>query len=116
LISSSIFAGIPRDYEEAGLIFGLSRLGVFSRITLPLALPGLAATAILVFVMSWNEVFVATILTLTNRTLPADVLVSVLWAPDPYKFAAALIMVLPAMSFVFIARRYLITAWGIRLR
>ena len=116
LITSSVFASIPRDYEEAGLIFGLSGLGVFSRITLPLALPGLAAAAIFVFVLSWNEVFVATILTLMNRTLPADVLVSVLEAPDPYKFAAAFIMILPAMAFVFIARRYLVTMWGIRLR
>ena len=116
LITSSIFAGVPRDLEEAGLVFGLSRAGVFLRITLPLALPGLAAAGMFAFLLSWNEVFVASVLTLTNRTLPAFVLVQVQAAPDLYKFAATIIMVAPALAFVFIARRYLISMWGITLR
>ena len=116
LITSSIFMSVPVAYEEAGMVFGLSRSEVFFRITLPLALPGLAAAAIFTFVMSWNEVFIASILTLVNRTLPADILVSAMAAPDPYKFAGGFIMVLPAMSFVFIARKYLVTMWGITLR
>ncbi len=116
LITSSIFVSVPVEYEEAGMVFGLSRSEVFFRITLPLALPGLAAAAIFTFVMSWNEVFIASVLTLVNRTLPADILVSAMAAPDPYKFAGGFIMVLPAMSFVFIARRYLVTMWGITLR
>ncbi|MCD6458065.1 MAG: carbohydrate ABC transporter permease [Thermoproteales archaeon] len=116
LITSSIFVSVPVEYEEAGMIFGLTRFETFFRITLPLILPGLAAAAIFTFVMSWNEVFVASVLTLVNRTLPADILVSVLAAPDPYKFAAGFIMVLPAMIFVFIARKYLVAMWGITLR
>ena len=116
LITSTVFAGVPVDYEEAGLVFGLSRAGAFLRITMPLALPGLAAASIFVFIMSWNEVFVATILTLVNRTLPADILVSALAAPDPLKFAAGFIMVLPAMLFVLLARKYLIQVWGITIR
>ncbi len=116
LITSSIFAGVPIELEEAGMIFGLSRWGAFLRITLPLALPGLAAAAIFTFIMSWNEVFMASVLTLTNRTLPAFILTSAMAAPDFIKFAASFIMVLPAMIFVFIARRYLIAMWGITLR
>ena len=116
LITSSLFAGIPIDYEEAGMVFGLSRAEAFFRITMPLALPGLAAAAIFVFIMSWNEVFIASILTLVNRTLPADILVSALNAPDPLKFAAGFIMVLPAMIFVFFARKYLIQVWGITIK
>ncbi|ABM80181.1 carbohydrate ABC transporter permease [Hyperthermus butylicus] len=116
LVTSSIFAGVPRELEEAGLVFGLNRLGVFLRITLPLALPGLAAAAIFTFIMSWNEVFIASILTTLNRTLPAFILVSAMAAPDFIKFAAGFLIVLPAMVFVFIARRYLIAMWGITLR
>ncbi|HDD64143.1 MAG TPA: carbohydrate ABC transporter permease [Thermoprotei archaeon] len=116
LITSSLFSGIPVDYEEAGMVFGLSRFEAFFRITLPLALPGLAAAAIFVFIMSWNEVFIASVLVLVNRTLPADILVSALNAPDPLKFAAGFIMVLPAMIFVFFARKYLIQVWGITIR
>jgi len=116
LVTSGIFAGVPRDLEEAGLVFGLSRLGVFLRITLPLAAPGLAAAAIFTFIMSWNEVFIASILTTLNRTLPAFILVSAMAAPDFIKFAASFLIVLPAMVFVFIARRYLVTMWGITIR
>ena len=116
LVTSSIFAGVPRDLEEAGLVFGLSRIGVFIRITLPLALPGLAAAAIFTFIMSWNEVFIASILTTLNRTLPAFILVSAMAAPDFIKFAASFLIILPAMVFVFIARRYLVSMWGITIR
>jgi len=116
LITSSIFVSVPVEYEEAAMVFGLTRFETFFKITLPLILPGLAAAAIFTFVMSWNEVFVASVLTLVNRTLPADILVSVLAAPDPYKFAAGFIMVLPAMIFVFMTRKYLVAMWGITLR
>ncbi len=116
IISSSIFAGVPKELEEAAMIFGLDRKGAFFRITMPLALPGLAAAAIFTFIMSWNEVFIASVLTLTHRTLPAFILTSAMAAPDFIKFAAGFIMILPAMIFVFIARKYLITMWGITLK
>jgi len=116
LITSSIFASVPVEYEEAAMIFGLSHAKAFLKVTLPLALPGLAASAIFTFIMSWNEVFVAAILTFTNRTLPAHILTTALASPDYFKFAAGLIMTIPAMIFVFIARKYLVTMWGITLR
>jgi len=37
-------------------------------------------------------------------------------APDYYKFAAAFIMTLPAILFILVARKYLITMWGITLK
>ncbi len=116
LITSSIFASVPVEYEEAAMIFGLSHARAFLKITLPLALPGLAAAAIFTFIMSWNEVFVAAILTFTSRTLPAHILTTALASPDYFKFAAGLIMTIPAMIFVFVARRYLVTMWGITLK
>ncbi len=121
LITSSIFAGVSKDFEEAALVFGLNRFQSFLKITLPLALPGLAAAAMFTFVMSWNEVFVASILTLKNRTLPAQILSIMAGssggaAPPYYKFAAAFIMTFPALIFVFFARKYLVTMWGITLK
>ena len=66
------FNAVPIELEEAAMIDGTSRLGALMRITLPLSLPGLAATAIYVFLLSWNEYFFA--LTFTNkselRTIP----------------------------------------------
>ena len=65
----------PRsELEEAAMTLGCSRLSAVVRIILPLALPGLAAAAIFVFIISWNEVFAAAILTLRERTLPAQIL------------------------------------------
>lgn len=116
LITSSIFVSVPIELEEAGYVFGLDRKQTFLRITLPLALPGLTAAAIFTFIMSWNEVFMAAVLTLTNRTLPAFILTSAMAAPDIIKFAASFIMILPALIFVFIARKYLVSMWGITVK
>ncbi|MGJ8455694.1 carbohydrate ABC transporter permease [Pseudothermotoga sp. U03pept] len=116
LITSSIFSGVFVEYEEAGMIFGLSRFGAFLRITMPLALPGLAASAIFAFIMSWNEVFAASVLAITNRTLPAHILSTAMASPDYFKFAAGTIMAVPAMVFIFIIRKYLISMWGISLK
>uniref|UniRef100_A0A7C5V629 Carbohydrate ABC transporter permease n=1 Tax=Caldicellulosiruptor owensensis TaxID=55205 RepID=A0A7C5V629_9FIRM len=49
------FLTIPKDLEEAALIDGLSRFGIFFKIFLPLSLPALAAQAIFIFVGNWNS-------------------------------------------------------------
>ena len=74
LTTASVFAGVSAELEEAAMTLGCSRATAFIRVALPLALPGLAASAIFVFIISWNEVFAASLLTLQNRTLPAEVL------------------------------------------
>ena len=62
---------IPYEVEESALVDGCTRLEVLWRITLPLAAPGLAATAIFVFVWGWTEFLFAVILARTNAvTLP----------------------------------------------
>jgi len=112
LVTSSIFIGVPRDLEEAALTLGCNGLQAFLRVVLPLALPGLAAAAIFTFVLSWNEVFAATILTLRNRTLPAHVLTVLNESPLPFRFAGGFFMIAPALVFIFIIRRYLLNLWG----
>ncbi|AEV38455.1 L-arabinose transport system permease protein AraQ [Pseudovibrio sp. FO-BEG1] len=49
------FKGLPAELEEAGLMDGLSRLGVILKITLPLSLPALASVSLYVFMIAWNE-------------------------------------------------------------
>jgi ABC-type glycerol-3-phosphate transport system permease component len=63
---------LPRDLEDAAMVDGASRLRAFLRITLPLALPGLAATAILTFIYCWNEFLFALSFTLgpERQTVP----------------------------------------------
>lgn len=112
LITASIFISVPNDLEEAALTLGCTPLGAFSRVALPLALPGIAAASIFTFVLSWNEVFAAVILTVSNRTLPAQVLASLNDSPLPYRFAGGFALIVPALIFIFFIRRYLFNMWG----
>lgn len=112
LVTAGVFAGVSNELEEAAMTLGCSRFTAFLRVALPLALPGLAAAAIFTFVISWNEVFAASILTLRQRTLPAQVLSGLQQSPLYFKFAGGFFMVMPAVVFIFFMRRYLLNLWG----
>lgn len=112
LITASVFVAVPLDLEEAALTLGCTPLGAFLRVAMPLALPGLAAASIFTFVLSWNEVFASVILTVQNRTLPAQVLTQLDVSPLPYKFAGGFALIVPALIFIFFIRRYLFNMWG----
>ena len=112
LVIGSVFASIPYELEEAAMVFGCTPVQAFRRIVFPLVLPGIAAAAIFTFVMSWNEVFAAIILTIQNRTLPAQVLNTLDQSSEPYQFAGAFFMMVPALIFIFVIRRYLFNMWG----
>lgn len=116
LISASVFLSVPVDVEEAARLFGCSPLGAFARVVLPMALPGLAAASIFTFVMSWNEVLGASILTLDHRTLPAQVLSSLSDSPLAYRFAGGFALVIPSIIFIALMRRYLTNMWGSTIR
>ncbi|MEW1949739.1 carbohydrate ABC transporter permease [Pseudarthrobacter sp902506025] len=116
LISASVFLSVPVDVEEAARLFGCSPLGAFGRVVLPMALPGLAAASIFTFVMSWNEVLGASILTLDHRTLPAQVLSSLSDSPLAYRFAGGFALVIPSIIFIALMRRYLTNMWGSTIR
>ena len=53
------FRSLPAEVEEAGLMDGLSRLGVILKITIPLALPAMASVSLYVFMIAWNEFLLA---------------------------------------------------------
>lgn len=112
LVTAGVFVGVSTELEEAAMTMGCSRLTAFLRVVLPLALPGLAAAAIFTFVISWNEVFASSILTLRQRTLPALVLFALQQSPLYFKFAGGFFMVVPAVVFIFFMRRYLLNVWG----
>jgi multiple sugar transport system permease protein len=116
LISSSLFLGIPRELEEAAWVFGCSRIEAFRKVVLPLALPGIAAAAIFAFVISWNEVFAASVLTVRERTLTAYLLTVLSESPVPFRLAGGLLLIVPSVAFIFAVRRYLFAMWGIANR
>ncbi len=116
LITFSLFSGIPIELEEAAWTLGCTRFTAFTKVVLPLILPGITASAIFAFVISWNEVFAAAVLTIENRTLPAFLLQTLGEAPLHLKFAGGFILVVPALIFIFAVRKYLFAMWGIANR
>lgn len=116
LITFSLFSGIPLELEEAAWTLGCTRFTAFTKVVLPLILPGITASAIFAFVISWNEVFAAAVLTIENRTLTAFLLQSLDTSPLHLKFAGGFILVVPALIFIFAVRKYLFAMWGIANR
>lgn len=116
LIMASLFLSIPEELEEVAWTLGCSRLSAFRKVVLPLALPGIAAAGIFAFVISWNEVFAAAVLTIENKTLTAFLLQSLDVSPLPLKFAGGAVLIVPALLFLFAVRKYLFSLWGIANR
>ncbi len=71
----AFFRQLPRELEEAGVMDGASRVRVFREVILPLAAPGIATTAILTFLYSWNEFLFALSFTLgpERHTVPVAI-------------------------------------------
>ncbi len=116
LITFSLFSGIPVELEEAAWTLGCNRWQAFRKVVMPLALPGIAASAVFAFTISWNEVFAAAVLTIENRTLTAFLLQSINVSPLYLKFAGGAALVVPALIFIFAVRKYLFAMWGIANR
>ncbi len=116
LITFSLFMGIPVELEEAAWTLGCTRFQAFRKVVLPLAMPGMAAAAVFAFVISWNEVFAAAALTIQNRTLTAFLIQSLNYSPPALRFAGGMVLILPALIFLFAVRKYLFSLWGIANR
>jgi multiple sugar transport system permease protein len=106
------FSEIPVELEEAAAIDGASRWQTFWRIALPLTKPGIAATAVLVFVFSWKDFLFALSLTSTARgnTIPVGIAGFVQEYNIRYgeMAAAAFIATIPAIILVAFAQRHIV--------
>ncbi|RQW04886.1 carbohydrate ABC transporter permease [candidate division KSB1 bacterium] len=106
------FIEIPKELEEAAMVDGASRMMAFRRIVIPIAKPGIVATAIFTMIMSWNEFMFALILSQTRdaATLPIGIASRVTqyeiqWGPMS---AGGVIAVVPVLVFAFIVQRHLV--------
>jgi multiple sugar transport system permease protein len=109
-IMLSFFREIPRDIEEAALVDGANWLGAFWWQILPLAAPGLAATAILVAISSWNEFLFALVLTQRSQTLPIAVAGQITQFDILYGnlMAGGMLAAAPVLIFALLVQRYII--------
>jgi multiple sugar transport system permease protein len=108
----NFFLDVPRELDDSARVDGGSTLRVMLQIALPLIQPGLAATAVLAFLWTWNDLLVTLVLSTRTETemLPLGLTKFVLeygvdWGSMT---AAGMIMFIPTLLFVFFAQRYLI--------
>ena len=102
---------IPKEYEEAALVDGYTRMQAFFKIVLPEAVTGIAATAVFCFITAWNEYAFALIL--TNRraqTAPPFIPSQVGSGLPEWTVIAAgtVLFLLPVAIFTFLLRNHLL--------
>ncbi len=111
-IAMGVFETIPKDLDEQAQILGASKLYSFTRIILPVALPGLAAAAIYVFLLSWDEFIFAYFLLAFGdlSTLPVLLQKILSWTPQHNLLAAISVMLsIPVIIFTFMVQKYMQT-------
>ena len=105
------FEDIPKEIDEAAQMDGNTKAGTFVRVLLPIAAPGIAATSVLCFILSWNELLFAMILTaFESRTLTVGIpgLVTphgTLWGQVA---SVAMVATLPIVIFTFFVQKHLV--------
>ncbi|WP_261167125.1 carbohydrate ABC transporter permease [Microbacterium sp. Marseille-Q6965] len=106
------FLALPESIEEAALIDGASLPRMLRSIVLPVALPGVIATAIYVFMIAWNEYFYALLFLVRDRALwTAPLGISQLTdmnVPVTALLAGSLAVTVPVVVLFYIAQRYLV--------
>ena len=106
------FDGVPKELEEAALIDGCGRFQALWKITVPLAAPGIAVTALLVFILSWNEFLFAYLFTSSKATTIPVLLAKAVgefgvdWADLT---AQATVLLIPVFIVCLVAQRHLIS-------
>ena len=107
------FRQLPRDLENAAFVDGASRLRTIREIVLPLAWPGLATTAILTFLYSWNEFLFALSFTLgpERHTVPVAITLfrGQYQVPWGQVLAAAVVATVPVALVVLAAQRRIVS-------
>ncbi|MGW1679015.1 sugar ABC transporter permease [Saccharopolyspora sp. NPDC002376] len=107
------FDGIPSEIDEAGRVDGLSPFGVFWRLVLPLAKPGLAVTAFYSFIVAWSEVaFASAFLSAEDRSKTLAVGLQVFVQQNQAEWghlaAASVLVAIPAVVVFYLVQRFLV--------
>jgi multiple sugar transport system permease protein len=111
-IMMGYFDGLPLELEEAALVDGLTHIGAFRRITLPLSAPGIATAGILSFIFSWNNFMFALVLSgADTKTLPVAIFDFVGYASIDWGglMAAATVVTLPIMLIALFVQKYVVS-------
>ena len=112
----AFFQSIPLVLEEAALVDGATRLRAVVHVILPLALPGIIATAIFTFILAWNDyIFVRILITSDNlKTLSVGIadLHNATVIDWGMIMSGGMLITIPVLVFFIFIQRYLIAGWG----
>jgi multiple sugar transport system permease protein len=107
------FENISPELDDAARVDGCSRLGALWRVMLPVSLPGLLSTAVLAFLLCWDEFFYALILTQTSNSQTLPVAINDFIGRHITDFgmlaAGGLIAALPPVILAFVCQRYIVS-------
>jgi raffinose/stachyose/melibiose transport system permease protein len=109
VIQRAFLASLPYEIEEAAIVDGAGYFTILTRIVAPLAIPGLATVAVLVFIFIWNEFFFAQLLTVSFDNLNVQVTLAQLRSAFQRDTAAQLAgatiaMIVPIAAFLALQR------------
>ena len=103
---------IPSEYEDAAMLDGYSRIEAFFRVTLPLLIPGIAATAVFALIFTWNEFVLAIFLTSSESARTAPPAIAGLIGGTTIDWglvaASAMVFATPVLLFAFLVRKPLV--------
>ncbi|MBO1031432.1 carbohydrate ABC transporter permease [Tessaracoccus sp. SD287] len=111
-IMMGFFDGLPLEVEESGEVDGLTPIGAFWHLTLPLSSPGIATAGILAFIFSWNNFMFALVLSDTDtKTLPVAIFDFIGYASIDWGglMAATTVVTLPIMIGSLFVQKYIVS-------
>ena len=111
-IMMGYFDSLPLELEESAMVDGLTPIGAFRRITLPLSVPGIATAGILAFIFSWNNFMFALVLSgAQTKTLPVAIFNFVGYASIDWGglMAAATVVTVPIMVIALFTQKYIVS-------
>ncbi|UXM91106.1 carbohydrate ABC transporter permease [Paenarthrobacter sp. JL.01a] len=112
---TSFFKEIPRELEESAYMDGATPFTAFRKVILPLAVPGLATTAILVFISVWNEFLLAVTLTTSPEARPVPVAIAFFSGTSEFDqplgtiSAASVIITVPLVILVLLCQKRIVS-------
>lgn len=104
--------GLPEDFEEAARLDGCSRWGAFLHVVLPMTRASIAAAGLLVTILTWNEFFIAFVITSSNITFPVQVAGFLANGMNPeygHMAAAGMLLSLPTVLIAIVFHRSLLS-------
>ena len=110
VIVRQTFLDLPIELEEAAMVDGATHIGAFLKVAVPLSVPAIAASSLIMFTFVWNDYFFAKILTMKNLTLPLYSSVSVQNRGVEYWYIGTktmLSMIVP-LILCLLAQRYIV--------